>query len=49
LIYEGTTNPSFGTFPNPANREEAYNQQEKQLLARLDAARGANEEEKEEV
>jgi hypothetical protein len=29
--------------------EEAYNQQEKQLLARLDAARGANEEEKEEV
>ena len=29
--------------------EEAYNTQEKQLLARLDAARGANEEEKEEV
>ena len=29
--------------------DEAYNQQEKQLLARLDAARGANEEEKEEV
>lgn len=29
--------------------EEAFNQQEKQLLARLDAARGANEEEKEEV
>jgi hypothetical protein len=29
--------------------EEEYNQQEKKLLARLDAARGANEEEKEEV
>ena len=29
--------------------EEEYNRQEKELLARLDAARGANEEEKEEV
>lgn len=29
--------------------EEEYNKQEKELLARLDAARGANEEEKEEV
>jgi len=29
--------------------EEEYNQQEKTLLARLDAARGANEEDKEEV
>jgi hypothetical protein len=29
--------------------EEEYNRQEKELLARLDAARGANEEDKEEV
>jgi hypothetical protein len=29
--------------------EEEYNRQEKELLARLDAARDANEEEKEEV
>ena len=29
--------------------EEEYNQQEIKLLARLDAARGANEEDKEEV
>jgi Gas vesicle protein G len=29
--------------------EEDYNRQEKELLARLDAARGANEEDKEEV
>ena len=28
---------------------EEYNQKEKELLTRLDAARGANEEEKEEV
>jgi hypothetical protein len=25
LIYEGTTNPSFGTFPNPANKLTIYN------------------------
>jgi len=29
--------------------EEEYHRQEKELLARLDAARGANEEDKEEV
>ena len=29
--------------------EEEYNRQEKELLVRLDAARGANEEDKEEV
>jgi len=29
--------------------EEEYNRQEKELLARSDAARGANEEDKEEV
>ncbi len=29
--------------------EEEYNQKEKELLTRLDAARGANEEDKEEV
>ena len=29
--------------------EEEYNRQEKELLARLDAARGANKEDKEEV
>jgi hypothetical protein len=29
--------------------EEEYNRQEKELLARLDAARGANEEDEEEV